>query len=82
MADCAIGGGPGTVGPMPRVKEFPDEIFVRMPADTKRRLEELAGSAPVPAVWLRQFLLDAIDAEEAKRVRAAKRAEKTGGGDA
>ena len=78
MADCAIGGGPGTFGPMPRVKEFPDELFVRMPADTKRRLEELAGASPVPAVWFRQFILDAIATEEAKRARAAKR-EASGG---
>ena len=78
MADCAIGGGPGTFGPMPRVKEFPDELFVRMPADTKRRLEEMAGASPVPAVWLRQFILDAMAAEEAKRTRAAKRAAKDG----
>lgn len=76
MADCAIGGGAGTVGSMPRQKEFPDDLFIRMPADTKRRLEELAGAAPVPAAWLRQFLLEAIAAEEAKRARAAKRAAK------
>jgi hypothetical protein len=52
---------------MPRQKQLPDELFIRMPADTKRRLEALAGAVPVPATWLRQFLLDAIDTAERRR---------------
>lgn len=51
---------------MPRPKQLPDEVFVRMPEGTKKRLEALSAASPVPAVWLRQFLLDAIDAAERK----------------
>jgi hypothetical protein len=67
MRDCASGNEPRKLPGMARPTEFPDDIFVRMPPETKRRLRRLAEADPVPAVWLRQFLLKAIVAEEELR---------------
>ena len=67
MTDCAIGSGAGKNGRMPPKPKFTEDLFVRMPAGTKARLERLAGQAPVPAAYLRDLLLNAIEAEEARR---------------
>lgn len=67
MTDCAIGSGAGKNGRMPPKPKFTEDLFIRMPPDTKARLERLAGQSPVPAKYLRELLLAAIEAEERRR---------------
>lgn len=50
----------GMITPMPRPKQLPDEVFVRMPPGTKALMEQLSGTSPTPSAWVRQTLIEVL----------------------